>query len=149
MHGEELTKVRLTRRRFDAYFAPLFITSLLVAGYCFWQTEQGRFLAAPFGVLLIWQLLRCRLPVAGVDLPTIRSTPGAIPLLCCCAFSIVLFLALLAIDIYIFNHPFRAPLKPYHALLFSPPFIVMIGGGFFVDRIKKRDGAKSEPRSEG
>jgi len=148
VHGEESTKVKLTRRRFDAYFAPLFIASLLVTGYCFWQTGQARFWAAPLGVLLIWQFLRYRLPVAGVDVPTIRSTPGAITLLCCCAFSIVLFLALLAIDIYVLNHPFRAPLKPYHALLFSPPFIVMIGGGFLADRIKKRDEAKSNPQGE-
>jgi len=116
---------------------PLFVAAAIVGGFTAWQTGRVRFVVAPFAVLPLWMTLRFQTPADGMEVTTIRSTPGATAMLWCCAAAIVLFAGLLAIDICLFGHPFRAPLEPYHFLLFSPPFMIMIGGGFVVDRIQK------------
>lgn len=130
-------KVTLTRKRWDAYFLPFFLVAICIGAFLVWQTGQLRFAVSPLGVLPLWLMLRFRTPSEGIPVTTIRSTPGAVVMLWCCGVALVSFAALLLVDIYLFRHPFRAPLKPYHFLLFSPPFVIMIGGGFVVERIQK------------
>ena len=137
MTDDSQQKVVLTRKRWDAYFLPLFVLAICVGAFLVWQTGQLRFAVSPLGVLPIWLMLRFTTPPDGMSVTTIRSTPGAVTMLWCCGVALTLFAALLAIDIYVIGHPFRAPLEPYHFLLFSPPFVIMIGGGFVVDRIQK------------
>lgn len=116
---------------------PLFVAAIFIGAFLVWQTGQLRFAAAPILVLPIWAMLRFQTPRDGMSVTTIRSTPGAVVLLWFMAATIVLFGLILAFDVYVLGHPFRAPLERYHALLFAPPFIVMFTGAFWADRQQK------------
>ncbi len=130
-------KVILTRRRWDAYMLPLFLASTAIGILRVWQTGQFRFAFAPVAVIPIWLMLRLQTPRNGMEVKSIRSTPGAVILLWFMAATLLSMVLLIAIDIYVFKHPFRAPLEPYHAALFSPPFIIMFTGVYWADRIAK------------
>ena len=140
---DEPTKVVLTRKRWDAYMLPLFIVVIFVAAFLARQSGQLRFVGAPLGVLSLWAMLRFTTPRDGMAVKTIRSTPGLVVLLWCSATGIVLFGLLVAIDVYLLDYPFHAPLEPYHALLLAPPFMVFLLGPIVVDRVQKRWGNPS------
>jgi hypothetical protein len=131
------TKVVLTRKRWDAYMMPLFVASFFLGGYTAWRTGQPRFYAAPFPVLLMWVMLRFTTPREGMAVTTIRSTPGAVVMLSFCAAAMLLMVTLSLVDIYVLDHPMDATLEPYHVLLYAPPFIVMLSGACWADRIAK------------
>lgn len=132
-----MQKVLLTRRRWDAYM----ILSLLVAGVigipAAWLTGQFSPVLMPVVFLPAWLWLRFSTPRAGIEIPTIRSTPGAIILLWFMAGTLISMVALFAIDVSIFGRSLRAPLEPYQAILYLPPFIIMFTGAFWADRIAK------------
>ena len=132
----------LTRRRWDAYMLPLFLAATAITVLRVWQTGQFQLALAPVAVIPIWLMLRLQTPSDGMRVTTIRSTPGAVVLLWFMAATLISMALLVALDIYVFGHPFRAPLEPYHAALFAPPFIVMFTGAFWADRIAKRKKAK-------
>ena len=134
----------LTRRRWDAYMLPLFVAMILFGAFSVWKTGQLRFAAAPLGVLPLWAMLRFLTPRVGMKTSTIRSTPGAVVMLWFSGAGILLAGALVAVDIYLIGHPFRAPLEPYHAILFTPPFILIFAGAYRADRIanSKRNGTE-------
>jgi hypothetical protein len=135
--SDDQTKVLLTRKRWDVYMLPLFAALVLFGALSAWKTGQLRFAAAPLGVLPLWAILRGLTPRDGMKTPTIRSTPGAVVMLWFSGAGILLAGALVAVDIYLIGHPFRAPLEPYHAILFTPPFILIFAGAYWADRIAK------------
>ena len=137
-------KIILTRRRWDAYMLPLFLAATAIGVLRVWQTGQFQFALAPVAVIPVWLMLRVQTPRDGMRVTTIRSTPGAVVLLWFMAGTLISMALLFALDIYGFEHPFRAPLEPYHAALFAPPFIIMFTGAFWADRI-----AKSKKSKEG
>lgn len=141
--SDEQTKVKLTRRRWDAYLLPTFVASICIVPFTIWQTGQLRFAASPLGVLSFWVMLRILTPREGAAAPTIRSTPGAVVMLWFFAAAILLSAVLLTVDFYLFDHPFSAPLEAYHALLFAPPVILAFVGVFCAERTAKSssDGA--------
>ena len=116
---------------------PLFLGAVAIGIVRFWQTGQLKFALIPIAVIPFWMMLRRQTPRDGMRVSTIQSTPGAVVLLWFVAASLVSMAFLFALDIYVFGHPFRAPLKPYHAALFAPPFVIMLTGGFWADRIAK------------
>ena len=137
---EPRKKVVLTRTRWDAYFAPVFIVAIAVGVFLVWQTGQLRFAVSPICVLPLWIMLRLKTPREGLHVSTIRSTPGAVTMLWCCGAALALSGILVAIDIYWLGHAFRDPLEPYHALMFSPPFIVMILGPLVIEKLRRSRG---------
>jgi hypothetical protein len=68
---------------------------------------------------------------------TIRSTPGAVTMLWFCGATLVLMAALFAIDVFVFGHPFHAPLELYHLFMFGPLFVLLLVGAYFADRASK------------
>lgn len=130
-------KVILTRRRWDAYMLPLFLAAAAIGILRVWQTSQFQFALTPVAIIPIWLMLRQQTPRDGMRVTTIRSTPGAVVLLWFMAATLISMVLLFALDIYVFRHSFRAPLEPYHAALFAPPFIIMFTGAFWADRIAK------------
>ena len=98
---------------------------------------NGPIALTPIAVIPIWLMFRLKTPRDGMRVTTIRSTPGVVVLLWFMAATLISMALLFALDIYVFGHPFRAPLEPYHAALFAPPFIIMFTGAFWADRIAK------------
>ena len=117
--------------------AALFLAAAAIGILRVWQTGQLRFALAPVAVVPIWLILHLQTPRDGRQVTTIRSTPGAVVLLWFMAATLISMALLFALDIYVIGHPFRAPLEPYHAALFAPPFIIMFTGAFWADRIAK------------
>ena len=58
------------------------------------------------------------------------------------ASALFLMVALIAIDIVVFSHPFPGPLERYHAALFAPPLLIIFVGAFRTDRIVKAHKSK-------
>ena len=116
---------------------PLLIGAAAIGIFRVLQTGQLQFALAPAAVIPIWLMLRLQTPRDGMRVTTIRSTPGAVVLLWFMAATLISMALLFALDLYVFGHPFRAPLEPYHAALFVPPFIIMFTGAFWADRIAK------------
>lgn len=141
--NQDLEKVILTRRRWDAYMLPLFLAAAAIGILQIWQTGQLRFALNPIVVVPIWLMLRLQTPREGMQVTTIRSTPGTVVLLWFMAATLISMALLLAFDVYIIGHPFHAPLEPYHAALFAPSFIIMFTGVFWADRISREKKAKS------
>ncbi|WP_099261847.1 hypothetical protein [Rhodopirellula bahusiensis] len=116
---------------------PLFVASVCIAAFLFWQTGKLRLFVAPCGVIALWLMLRFKTPPDGMTVTTIRSTPGAVVLLWFMAATLVVGAIVIGIDVYIIGHPFRAPLEPYHAFFYSPPFVIMFAGVYFADRLQR------------
>jgi hypothetical protein len=116
---------------------PLFLGAVAIGIVRVWQTGQLQFALIPIAVIPIWLMLRLHTPRDGMRVTTIRGTPGAVVLLWFMAATLISMALLFAVDIYVFGHPFRAPLEPYHGALFTPPFIIMFTGAFWADRIAK------------
>ncbi len=116
---------------------PLFLGAVAIAIVRVWQTGQIRFAFIPLAVMPIWLMLRLQTPRDGIPATTIRSTPGAGVLLWFMAATLISMAILFAVDIYVFRHPFRAPLEPYHAALFLPPVIIMLIGALWSGRVAK------------
>lgn len=143
-------KVLLTRRRWDLYMVPLLLGALAVGFVRVYQTGQLRYALTPIAVVPFWFMLRIRTPREGMRVSTIRSTPGAIVMICFGAASMTSFVLLSAIDVYVFHHSFRAPLELYHAALFAPPFVIMFTGACcagFQER-RRRVEEREEKREE-
>ena len=138
MSETDAKTVPFTRRTWDVSMLPVMLAAVAVAAYCVWVAGHWHSIAAPLGVLLLWLAKRFRIPAQGVTVSTMRSTPGLFVLLGFMAATLLLAAAITAFDIYVLGHPFNAPLVPYHALLFSPPFIVMLTGGVIAGRIQQR-----------
>lgn len=134
---EQQTTVLLTRKRWDVYMSVLFIASLLIGVISVWQTGHLRFAAAPLATLPVWAGLRYLTPRAGIEAPTIRSTPGVVVMLWFFGAAILLTGTLFAVDIYLLGHPFHEPLELYHAILIAPSFILLFAGAFWADRNAK------------
>ncbi|MEL6109059.1 MAG: hypothetical protein AAFU85_23890 [Planctomycetota bacterium] len=128
----------MTRKRWGTYLLPLFLVTAVVAGWAFWFTGETRFFAAPLGVCLLWWMLRALTGTQGIHFPTLGSTPGILQLLGFIGAALLSASALQVFDSTVLGHPFGAPLKSYHVLLFSPTLLLMVAGGFYVDRIQKR-----------
>lgn len=141
-------KVVLTRRRWNAYMIPLFLGAAAIGVVQFRQTGQLKFALTPLAVIPFWMMLHRQTPHDGLHVTTIRSTPGAVILLWFVAASLISMALLFAVDIYVFGHSFRAPLKPYHAALFAPPFIIMLTGGFWADQIAKGQKTSASQRDD-
>lgn len=122
---------------------PLFLAVAAIGISQVWQTGQLRFALAPVAVVPLWLMLRPQTPPDGMPVTTIRSTPGAVVLLWFMAATLISMALLLAFDVYVIGHPFRAPLEPYHAALFAPPLIIMFTGAFWADRIAKEKKARN------
>lgn len=134
-------KVTLTRRKWDLYMLPLLAGVAVIGSLRVWQTGQLQFALAPLAVIPLWLMLRLQTPRDGLRVTTIRSTPGAVVLLWFMAASVVTMGLLVVLDIVYLGHPLHAPLEPYHALLFAPPFVIMFAGVFRADRIARREKA--------
>lgn len=118
--------------------APLFFAAAAIGIVRAFQTGQLGFTLMPLAVIPLWLMLRLQTPRDGMVVTTIRSTPGAIVMLWFALASLISMTVLFLIDIHVFGHPFRAPLEPYHALLFAPPFIILFTGAFLADRIQNK-----------
>jgi hypothetical protein len=116
---------------------PLFLAAAVIGILRVWQTGQFQFAFAQVPVILFWLMLRLQTPRNGMEVTSIRSTPGAVVLLWFMAATLISMALAVAIDIYVFKHPFRSPLEPYHAALFAPSFLIMFTGVFWADRIAK------------
>ncbi|MEI8022057.1 MAG: hypothetical protein WCH39_27860 [Schlesneria sp.] len=127
---------------------PLFLGAAAIGIVRFWQTGQLKFALTPIAVIPFWMMLRRHTPREGMRVSTIQSTPGAVVLLWFVAASMISMALLFVVDIYVFGHPFRAPLKPYHAALFAPPFVIMLTGGFWADRIAKSKKTSASQRDD-
>lgn len=138
----------LTRRRWAAYMLPLFLAAMAIGALRVWQTGHFQFALAPVAVIPIWLMLHLQTPRDGMRVTTIRSTPGAVVLLWFMAATLISAVLLMALDIYAFGHPFRAPLEPYHAALYAPPFIIMFTGAIWADRIAKAGKATDCPHDD-
>jgi hypothetical protein len=141
-------KVTLTRRRWDAYMLLIFLAVAAIGAFRAWQSGQVLIAFAPVAVIPLWLMLRLQTPRDGMRVTTIRSTPGAVVLLWFMAATIISMAILFALDIYVLGHPFRAPLEPYHAGLFAPPFMIMFGGAYWADRIAKAKESADSTRDE-
>jgi hypothetical protein len=121
---------------------PAFLAAAAIGILRVWQTGQLESALAPVAVIPLWLMLRLRTPRDGMQVTTIRSTPGAVVLLWFMAAALISMALFSALDIYVFGHQFRAPLEPYHAALFAPPFIIIFAGAFWAaDRIAKAKNA--------
>ena len=118
---------------------PAVIVAAAIGIVLAFKLGQLRFMLTPLPVVGIWLMLRLLTPRDGMTATTIRSTPGAIVMMWHFLAAMISTIILTVIDIYIFGHPFQAPLEPYHALLFAPPLIIIITGVFFAERIRKQD----------
>jgi hypothetical protein len=138
-----MEKVVLTRRRWDAYMMPAFLGAVTIGILRFWQTGQLQDALSPIAVIPIWLMLRLYTPRDGMPVTTIRSTPGAVVLLWSIAAMLISTALLFAFDHFVFGRPFHAPLEPYHAVLYAPPFIIIFAGAFWADRIAKAQRASA------
>jgi hypothetical protein len=102
-----------------------------------YQPHGAGFTVAPMAIIPLWLVLRLQTPRDGLHVTTIRAAPGAVALLSFMAAALITMTLLCALDMYVFGRPFRAPLEPYHAALFAPPFIIMFAGACRADRIAK------------
>jgi len=100
-------------------------------------TGEFRYALSPIGVIPLWAMLHFRTPRDGTAVNTIRSTPGAVTMLCFCGATLVLMAILFAIDVYMLGHPFHAPLELYHLFMFGPLFILLLVGAYFAERAAK------------
>jgi hypothetical protein len=124
---------------------PLFLGAAVIGSVLVWQTGQLHFSLAPIAVVPLWMLLRLQTPRGGMRVATIRSTPGAVVMLWFVGAALISMAILFAIDVYIFRHPYRAPLEPYHAAILAPPFLIMFTGAYWADRIAKAQRSKDSP----
>lgn len=117
---------------------PLLLAVAGIGLLCTIQSGQLRYALFPAVVMPIWLMLRLQTPRDGRLASTVQSTPGTIVVLGF-AFAAMLSMSILfIIDIYVFGHPFRSQLEPYHVLLFAPPFIIMFVAAFLADRVRKQ-----------
>ncbi|HVX14154.1 MAG TPA: hypothetical protein VHC22_23410 [Pirellulales bacterium] len=128
-------KVLLTRRRWDAYMAPLFIAVAVIGIGLFWQTGELHFALRPVGVILLWVILRLLTPREGMPVATISETPGATVMLSHFGVALASLALLVAIDVFVFHHPFGGLLELYHVALFAPVAIIAFVGIHRAQRI--------------
>lgn len=142
-------KILIRRNRWDAYIAPLFLAATAIGMIRACQTQQWQFSFTPITILPLWLMLRLTTPPEGMQVKTIRSTPGAHLLLCCLTATLVMLALVVAIDVYFFGQPFPAPLQAYHAFLFAPPVLTLFISVLWVNRIQQIGRAKASiPGSE-
>ena len=146
--NEARTQVVLTRRRWDVYMIPLLAGTILIGGVRVWQTGQLSFALTPLAALPIWIMLRRSTPPEGMQVATIRATPGAIVMLWFSATAVVVMAALLSIDRYVFGHPIHAPLQTYHAWFFAPPMVILFSGAIWADRLSKSRRARNPAQDD-
>ena len=56
----------ITRRRWDCYFVPAILLSVVIGAVACWKFQQPRMLAAPLMPALLWILLRAMTPRQGL-----------------------------------------------------------------------------------
>ena len=116
----------------------LLIATISISAIMVVLTGEFRFALSPIGVIPLWAMLHFRTPRDGMAVNTIlRSTPGAVTMLCFCGATLVLMAILFAIDVYMLGHPFHAPLELYHLFMFGPLFTLLLVGAYFAERAAK------------
>ena len=131
--------VALTRRRWDWYFLPAVAIAVVLSVALSWTSGQLRPLAGPLLLLLlVWVWLRVRTPTTGIRTRTVSATPGMPQLLAWCAFILVLLAGGIAMDIIIFGQRFNEPVRPYHVALTVLLMLLLIGGGWIIERRYRR-----------
>ena len=136
--NQQSETVLLTRQRWNAYLLALFLGALLIAILNVWLTGRFQFLFAPVVVAIpLWLILRMQTPREGLRALRLQSRPGLRVLIWFEFAALALAILLLVLDSYVFGHPITAPLKPYHAVLHAPPFIIMFIGVYLSGRIAK------------
>lgn len=124
---------------------PLLLVSALIGIVGSSLTGQFEFWLPIVGVLTLWILLRILTPPEGIAAAPIRSTPGVFILFSFALASLAAMGIVVAIDVIVFSHPFSAPLKPYHLVLFAPPFLIMFTGAWLSDRAAKKHRQLQKP----
>lgn len=140
-------KVLIRRSRWDLWILASLVAWIGVGVYM-WRVGVLRWeflLALPI-VIAPWLFLRYTTPREGMHVPTLRGTPGLGVLLSFAAGSLALTVGLMVIDEMVFHHPRNAPLEAYHILLYSPPFLILMTGAIWADRIQKA-ATSQEPES--
>lgn len=138
-------KVFLTRHRWNAYFLPLFLAAAVIGVIRVYQTGQLRFALLPIATIPIWLTIRWTTPREGMWASSARQVPTLFLMLAFSVAAIFAMAVVLLIDIQLLGHPFNAPLEPYHALLFSPPFVILFTGAFLADRSSRKRSQNSTP----
>jgi hypothetical protein len=142
------TKVLLTRRRWDAYFAPLFIVATAIGIVRVWQSGELRVASPLVAVIMLWMMLRLTTPREG-KLEIAISDPSVTTFLSFAAVALAYFALMIAIDVFVFHHPLRAPVGLYHTALFAPAFIIMFVGIYRTQRIiNAQMSIADDPRDE-
>lgn len=129
--------------------SPLFLGASAIGFVRVWQTGQWPFALAPIAVIPLWLALRLQTPRDGMPVKTIRSTPGAVVMLWFAAAALISMAILYAIDLYILHHSLRGPLELHHAALYALPFLIILTGAYWADRIKRTKKAKRSPYEDG
>ncbi len=74
----DLDSVRITRRRWDWYFLPINVVSLILAPVVAWRLEQPRLLAFPILPAVLWLCMRGMTPREGLVAERITSRPEVV-----------------------------------------------------------------------
>ena len=124
----------ITRRRWDYYFLPMLLCAGVIGIVTASYTQQLRPLGAPFAVILLWFMVRLRTPKEGMEVRTIRGTPGMIPMLIWLSCMLSLVVVLFALDYAISGQGFHDPMKWYHGVGFVIFMAVTFGGVTVIER---------------
>ena len=68
--------VRITRRRWDWYFVPAILLSVVIGAVAYWKFQQPRMLVAPLMPALLWLFLRAMTPRQGLVVKRMTAEPG-------------------------------------------------------------------------
>ena len=128
------TTILFTRRRWDYYFLPAVGLVVLASGALWAWTGVVMLLFTPMPLLFLWFCVRISTPSKGHQVPTVAGTPGARSLIVWLSFILLLATAVTAMDCVILGHGLKQPLQLYHIALYSPIFLLLLGGVWMIER---------------
>jgi uncharacterized membrane protein YedE/YeeE len=138
------TTILLTRRRWDWYFGPAMIAIVVTSASVALATDNPwSYLVIPFFALL-WIWVRFSTPRLGMRAKRLSASPPELfAILRCGTAMIALVVAVAVIDSWVTGNDPTGPMRPYHALLVGPIFVVFLARiltlAWRADRRKKEE----------